>query len=50
MGRPGIAVEVSANEREQLVSMSRSRSLQLAQSGRALVRVDHPAGHSPRIV
>ena len=27
MGRPGIAVEVSASEREQLVSMSRSRSL-----------------------
>ena len=27
MGRPGIKVEVSAGEREQLTSMSRSRSL-----------------------
>jgi transposase len=46
MGRPGIAVEVSASEREQLVSMSRSRSLPHSLVRRAKIVLMAADGHS----
>ncbi|WP_459994427.1 helix-turn-helix domain-containing protein, partial [Paraburkholderia kururiensis] len=46
MGRPGIAVEVSASEREQLVAMSRSRSLPHSLVRRAKIVLMAADGHS----
>jgi transposase len=46
MGRPGIIVEVSASEREQLVSMSRSRSLPHSLVRRAKIVLMAADGHS----
>jgi hypothetical protein len=45
MGRPGIKVEVSASEREQLVSMSRSRSLPHSLVRRARIVLMAADGH-----
>lgn len=46
MGRPGIAVEVSASESEQLVAMSRSRSLPHSLVRRAKIVLMAADGHS----
>jgi hypothetical protein len=45
MGRPGIKVEVSASEREQLISMRRSRSppRSLVRSSEVVLKAAH--GH-----
>lgn len=45
MGRPGIKVEVSAGEREQLISMSRSRSLPHSLVRRAKIVLMAADGH-----
>ncbi|MEA3114574.1 MAG: hypothetical protein QOG58_4373 [Caballeronia sp.] len=46
MGRPGISVEVSASEREQLIAMSRSRSLPHSLVRRAKIVLMAADGHS----
>jgi DNA-binding CsgD family transcriptional regulator len=46
MGRPGITVEVSAGEREQLLAMSRSRSLPHSLVRRAKIILMAADGHS----
>lgn len=46
MGRPGIAVEVSARDREQLVAMSRSRLLPHSLVRRAKIVLMAADGHS----
>jgi transposase len=46
IGRPGITVEVSASEREQLVAMSRSRSLPHSLVRRAKIVLMAADGHS----
>lgn len=46
MGRPGITVEVSASEREQLLAMSRSRSLPHSLVRRAKIILMAADGHS----